>query len=285
MTSPINVDLAVEQVATNFTNLFSVLRASIVQQLFSIFYGLEDYRNPKDFLDLALPIVQAGQETSSSATSTYLQMQMDVMGNNDVVTPPDFSLVTGAPLRNGTPPEKVYLRPFKEIWTSLARGNNFDQALESGANRLRQLAETDIQLAHTHTARDFISRSKFIEGSRRVPQGAFTCALCLIASTQFYRKKDLMPIHPGCDCRVVPATKERNTSHVVDKELLDKIHSAVAKQFGVSDRAARSMDYRKITIVQEHGEYGPTLAIAKYNFTGPSDLSMKSGRIKELALG
>jgi len=285
MTTPlIDTNLATEQVARNFTNLFATLRASMVQQLHAIWYALTDYRseNIDGWLNLSLPIVQAAQETSSSATSTYLQMQLDIMGDGSQVVPPDYALVTGPALRNGTTPEQVYERPFKEVWTSLSRGYDYDVAIENGANRLRQLVETDIQLAHTHTAMNIISKSKNIVGSRRVPTGSFTCALCLIASTQFYRKESLMPIHPGCDCRVVPAIREGG-SHVVDKDLLDRIHKAIEEQFGMSDRAARSIDYRKVLLTQDHGEYGPTLTVAKYNFTGPSDLN-PTKRINELAL-
>jgi hypothetical protein len=283
MTSPIDSTLAVDQVARNFTNLFATLRASIVQQLFAMWFGLDDYRDAsvKGWLDLSLPLVQAAQETSSSATSTYFQMQLDILGSDALITPPAYDLVTGAALRNGTPPNEVYSRPFKDVWTALSRGQSFEQAIEDGANRLRQLVETDIQLAHTHTAQNITSRTKGIVGSRRVPTGAFTCALCLIASTQFYRKQELQPIHPGCDCRVVPAINDTGT-HSVDKELLNRIHKAIEDEFGFSDRAGRKIDYRKVALVENHGEYGPTLTVAKYNFTGPKDLMPRS---HELALG
>src|SRR5689334_7420003 len=148
MTTPlIDTNLATEQVARNFTNLFATLRASMVQQLHAIWYGLSDYRSGDidSWLDLSLPIVQAAEETSSSATSTYLQMQLDVMGDGTSIVPPDYALVTGAPLRNGVPPEEVYVRPFKDVWTALSRGKDYEVAIEDGANRLRQLVETDIQ--------------------------------------------------------------------------------------------------------------------------------------------
>lgn len=273
MTSP---NLVADEVARNFTNLFATLRASLVQQLFAIWFALDDYRDKsaQRWLDISLPLVQAGQETSSSATATYLQMQLDILGSGVLITPPALDGIVGAPLRNGTPPEVVYTRPFETVWTSLSRGMDYQHAIENGANRLRQLIETDIQLAHTHTAQNIISRTNGIVGSRRVPSGAYTCALCLIASTQFYHKKNLMPIHPGCDCRVVPAIKEGGMSEP-DAELLERIHQAIEDQFGISDRSGRSIDYRKISLVREHGEYGPTLTVAKNNFTGPNDLALR----------
>jgi hypothetical protein len=282
MTSPVlDSRLAADQIARSFNNLFGTLRASAVQQLTAMWYGLPDYRdeNINEWLNVSLPMVQAAQETSASATATYFQLQSDLQDGNTIILPPDFNLVTGPAIRNGVRPEDVYIRPFKDIWGGLSKGKDIQNAIQDGANRLRQLVETDIQLSHTHTARHIISNTRTIQGARRVTTPP-SCALCLIASTQFYRKKELMPIHPGCDCRVVPAIREGG-SHVVDKDLLEEIHAAIAKQFGISDRAARKIDYRKVTLVREHGEYGPTLTVSDYNFTGPADLSPAG---KELAL-
>lgn len=266
-----------DEVARNFTNLFAALRASIVQQLFSIWYGMGDYhgREMDGWLDLALPLVQAGQETSASATATYIQMQMEVMGSESQATIPPIDLVTGSAIRNGVPSEEVYSRPMKEVWTALSNGKSIADAIEMGAERLRQLVETDIQLSHTHTARGIFSDNRDVVGFRRVPTGVHTCALCMIASTQRYRKFDLMPIHPGCDCRVAPIISEDTIPRVVDKETLDRIHNAIAEQFGLSSRDARLVDYRKILLVENHGEYGPTLTVAKHKFTGPNDLRGK----------
>lgn len=275
MTSPLLLqELDTTQVAFDFTRLFSALRASIVQQLYAIWFGLPDYRdaNRDDFLDIALPIIQAGQETSAVGTTSYLQIQLELMGLDGNMEIPELALVTGGAIRNGTPPEEVYSRPFKEVWNALSKGHDLQEAIEMGANRLRQLVETDIQLAHTNTSRNLLSNRSDVVGFRRVPTGAFTCALCLIASTQRYRKLDLMPIHPGCDCRVAPVISDQATSQVLDPLLLEDIHRAIEEQFGFSPRDARGIDFRKIVITREHGEYGPLLARAGDRFTGPNDL-------------
>lgn len=265
-----------DQVAFDFTRLFSALRASIVQQLFVIWFGMPDYRdaNRDDFLELALPIVQAGQETSAVGTATYLQVQLEMMGIEGDLDLPDLALVTGPAIRNGTPSEQVYARPFVEVWNALSNGQDLQTAIENGANRLRQLVETDIQLTHTNTSRNLLRNRNDVVGFRRVPTGAFTCALCLIASTQRYRKLDLMPIHPGCDCRVAPVISDSPTSQILDPVLLEDIHRAIEDQFGFSPRDAREIDFRKIVITREHGEYGPLLARAGDRFIGPNDLKL-----------
>lgn len=273
MTSPLSEGST--QVAFDFTRLFASLRASIVQQLYALWFGLPDYRDAQmdQFLELAIPLVNAGQETSAVATTTYLQMQMELAGGNSDFEVPPFSEITGGAIRNGVPPEVVYSRPFKDVWTALKNGSTLDQAIEQGATRLRQLIETDIQLVHTNTSKRLLSNRNDVLGFRRVPTGAYTCALCLIASTQRYRKFDLMPIHPGCDCRVAPVIGENDTGQVLDQVLLEDIHRAIEDQFGFSPRDAREIDFRKIVVTREHGEYGPLLARAGDRFTGPSVLN------------
>lgn len=275
MTSPlITPEQGATQVAFDFTRLFASLRASIVQQLYAVWFGLPDYRDAQmdEWMGVALPIIQAGQETSAVATTTYLQMQMELLGASSDFEIPPLESVTGGAIRNGTPPEIVYSRPFQEVWTALKNGYDLQQAIEMGANRLRQLVETDIQLAHTNTSRRLLTNRTDVLGFRRVPTGAYTCALCLIASTQRYRKFDLMPIHPGCDCRVAPVVGEGVTSNVLDPILLEDIHKAIEEQFGFSPRDARAIDFRKIVITREHGEYGPLLARAGDRFTGPNEI-------------
>lgn len=270
--------MAVEdEVARNFTNLFATLRASMVQQLFAMWFGLPEYRdaNVPEFMDLSMPLISAAQETSAQATFTYIQFQLELAGVDSNIELPPLEAVTGPVLRNGTPPEVVYSRPFKELWTALKNGHTYEEAIRMGADRLRQLVETDIQLAHTHSAREIFSKRNDIQGFRRVPTGSYTCALCMIASTQTYRSFDLMPIHPGCDCRVAPITGQ-DTIQRVDKETLERIHKSIEDQFGMSARDARSIDYRKILLVENHGEYGPTLTVAKHKFTGPDNLSATS---------
>lgn len=269
MTTPILSNEAATNIAFDFTRLFASLRASIVQQLYAVWFGMSDYRdaNIDEWMGVALPLIQAGQETSAVATTTYLQLQLELLGlepgNLDL---PDMALVTGEAIRNGVPPEIVYSRPFKEVWDALSKGYPIEYAIQQGANRLRQLVETDIQLAHTNTSRTLLSQRNDVVGFRRVPTGLYTCALCLVASTQRYHKLDLMPIHPGCDCRVAPIIGEEDPGQILDAEFLEQIHKSIEETFGFSARDARTIDYRKIMVVREHGEYGPLLAKAGNNF-------------------
>src|SRR5690349_11055041 len=177
MTTPIlDVNTASSSVALDFSRIFGALRASVVQQLLTVWYGMPAYRdgNVDDWLGVALPLVQAAEETSAVATTTYMQIQMQLLGSDDTLDIPDMSLVTGEAIRNGATPEEVYYRPFKEIYNALSNGIDFDTAVDYGAERLRQLVETDIQLTHTNTSRTLLSQRNDVVGFRRIPTGEFT---------------------------------------------------------------------------------------------------------------
>lgn len=261
MTSPTSEDLAF-----GLTGMLGNLRASLLQQLFAIWFSQSDYRKADDWLHVSLPLINSAEETVSLMTATYMQLQLESLGSSDNTDLPDPSVIVGTPLR-GVDPSIVYTRPFKEVWESLGRGSSFEEAVSNGANRLRQLVETDMQLSHTHTSRSILKNRNDVVGFKRIPTGTYTCALCLVASTQRYHKLNLLPIHPGCDCRVAPIIDSNDTGQIIDKEFLEEIHKAVEKQFGFSARDARKIDYRKIMTTYNHGEYGPTLAVLGQHHT------------------
>ncbi len=270
MTSPVQEELQEEtltsaQIAIAATAVYAALRASLVQQLLTLWYSLAEYGSEmlQEFLELVIPLVEASREASADTTLSYMALQLENLGL-DVGVSPDLS---GLDIRNGMSLEEVYGRPHKVVWTKLSEDVPFDLARDYGAERLRQLAETDLQLTHTNTSRRLLADRNDIVGFRRVPTGDYTCALCLIASTQRYRKFDLMPIHPGCDCRVAPIVSDEPVDQVLDPVALEGIHEAVENMFGFSDRSGRKIDYRKLLVVKDHGEYGPTLTKSGNKFT------------------
>lgn len=215
------------------------------------------------FVNQVVPVVLAGRRQVSALTDSYLsQVMTQALGHR---VAPRGPIDTNA-LR-GVPASDVYARPFQTVWTKLADGVPFDSAVSAGAARLVDLLATDFQMAKTHTAQDVFSNSPDrIIGYARVVSGVNTCALCYVAATQFYHRGDLMPIHPGCNCSVEPITKANPFDQaVMDQQLMD-VHQAVDEQFGFHASDARAIDYRKLVVVQNHGEYGPTLAIAGQHF-------------------
>ncbi|MFF4478671.1 hypothetical protein ACFY1A_16875 [Streptomyces sp. NPDC001520] len=209
----------------------------------------------------------------ASLTATYLeQLYKDIADETRRVSL-DLDSVTGKALR-GVDPTEVYTRPFKDVWTALGNGEPLDVAVERGANRLEIIAKTDLQLTRTHTVREVTADQPAVEYTVRELQGEYDCALCMIASTQRYHKKDLAPIHPGCDCLVKTVRADYDPGQVIDEERLEAIHDAVEAAIGDFDRGGRAIDYRKIIIANDHGEIGPVLGFRGQRFTGPDDINL-----------
>lgn len=247
---------------------------SVLAKMTASWSGLHSWRTPdvKTFQKTALPVLMAGQRQVASLTTTYLErLYQDIAGESSRVTL-DFDKVTGTALR-GVDPVDVYERPFQQVWTALSNGEPFDVALDRGTSRLESLVKTDLQLARTHTAREVTAQQPGVEYTIREPIGEYNCALCLVASTQRYRKKNLLPIHPGCDCLVKTVKSSYDPGQVIDEDRLNAIHAAVEAATGKSDRSARAVDYRKLIVQHTHGEIGPVIGFAGQKFTGPSDIN------------
>lgn len=245
------------------------LRERLLAYVLDAFDSLGAYRDADAaaFVEQVLPVVLGAQAQMGALTDAYLAtIVADLLGG--AAAPQGVQLDDAL---RGTPPEQVYARPFASVWTALGDGKNLTQAVAAGRSRLASITSTDMQLARTHAARQAMTGSgaKFY---RRRLSGSKNCALCVIASTQRYRVADLMPIHPGCDCKPEPIPSNRDPGQIIDEDLLEAAHAAIAKGVGSSDRGGRAPDYRKVIITHQHGEYGPLLAIRRQDFAGPKDV-------------
>lgn len=279
------------------------VRAALVQWINRWFAGSDSFRDAdRDrFVREFTPIALGAQQTSALAMWTYQdQMLADITGDTRSAEPLDVSTVTSQALR-GVPPEVEYGRPFTEIWRVLAddqalreelleearqAGDDarvaevqaqtveekpLTKAVAAGERRARLLGVTDLELADREAARQVLTTdARAPRFYQRVLTGDENCGLCVVASTQRYRREELLPIHPGCDCVVQPLPDD--VRHVVDEQLLEAAHEAIADRFGIADRSARAIDYRKILLVRQHGELGPVLTVAKHRFTGPDGI-------------
>lgn len=220
-----------------------------------------------------LPIILAGQRQVATLTASYLERLYREITDEESRANLDLDRVTGRALRD-VDPEDVYRRPFTEMWTALSEGKAFDAALGQGSHRLETILKTDLQLARTHTVREVTADQDGIEYTVRTLEGEYDCALCMIASTQRYHKRDLQPIHPGCDCGVKIVRADYDPGQIIDEERLERIHELVEAALGTFDRGGRAVDYRKIIIARDHGEIGPVLGYRGQRFTGPEDIHL-----------
>ncbi|MFB7594300.1 hypothetical protein [Streptomyces sp. NPDC056160] len=249
--------------------LSTSLRARVISFALDAFDSLDGYRDADAaaFVEQVLPTVLAAQAQMGQITDAYLSaMLADMLGTSTAAAGVELPEAL-----RGVDPAEVYTRPFVTTWTALGKGKAYAQAVNEGRTRLLSITETDLQLARTHAAQQSMQRggARFF---RRRLTGSKNCALCVLASTQRYRVENLMPIHPGCDCKVEPLAGSKDPGHVLDEATLREAHAAVAKGVGQSDAGGRAPDYRDVIITREHGEYGPLLAVKRHEFTGPDDI-------------
>jgi hypothetical protein len=227
------------------------------------------------FLDVAVPLVEDAFQTAVAITEATNSVQGYVLlGDSFSDVPVDSGTVIGQ-WRGGLPISQVYKRPFIDFWMGLTNTGNHNEALASGEDRFRQIVDSDIERISDLTSIEKFANENRIVGYRRVLVGPVNCALCIVASTQRYHKRDLKPMHPHCDCKVAPVLSfESDGDHILDQDLLDQIHRSIADKFGEDFANKSAADYNKILVQHNHGELGPQLTWRGQHFTGPSELRL-----------
>lgn len=278
------------------------LRARLEAYVRRLWASLGEYRTPqmRRFIEQVLPVVAGAQTKMSALTAANLAAQRSI-ALDSAFTPIaiDARKVTGAAARRGADPSDVYGRPFHLVWRQLDElrhePGSIEKAIEAGVNRAAALALDDVQLAKQHTALQIVGQDDNVVGYRRVLEGAHSCGLCIVASTQRYHKQQLLAIHGGCDCSVAAIWGHSDPGRVieavanVDGKLtpiaeFPDVHDRIEQRFGASSSAARRIpgardahgrivQYRDALITHEHGELGPVLAVRGEPFLGPGDLA------------
>jgi hypothetical protein len=218
------------------------------------------------FIQQVVPSMNNSKRNMANYAVSYYKEMAGLAGEKFKMPDIDPASLSTQALRNGVTDDMIWSRPFKSMWTSLSKGNDISDALDAGARRAVDLARTDVQLARRGAGLQARSSNDRIVGYLRTLSGAENCALCYVASTQRYKKKDLLPIHPGCDCGEMPIYGKDDPGQIIDDIRLEATHDAVETRFGVQDRGGREPDYRKIKI-QDHGELGPVLTVKGEKFT------------------
>lgn len=193
-----------------------------------------DRENVPEFLARALPAVRAGVRASVNLTAAYLARARE---EQPAGFDPD-QIIAG--LRGGVPLEEVYRRPFVAVWTDLAAGKLYADAVTAGLEKARMLAATDPQLAMRATAGALDTGF----GYRRVADGD-ACQFCVAVNGAYVKSGSAMPLHPHCGCSLEPLTAPHE--------------GAVRLPNGVA--------------VHQHGELGAVLGDPSHNFTSQSEIA------------
>lgn len=229
----------------------------VVQRLWRLTGGPSD-ENLEQWLAAVLPTVAAAERTTVTLVALYLDLLSNQWG---IDLKPSISAgdIIGTQLR-GVEPVDVYRRPIITVRNQLAAGKSLVEATKIGGQRAVSTAQTDVVLTHRAAAGQAFESLGF-KYFRRVLTGK-SCDLCQAASTQRYKTGQLLPIHPHCDCRVMPIYEQNDPGSIINSDVL----ATPAVQAAIADRTRRRVAQR------EHGELGPVLVAAAQNFTGPGDL-------------
>lgn len=228
------------------------------------------------------PVTEAAQHRMAALTDLYLA-QVETFHSGRVVPPRGVTAgeVTSQALR-GVDAVELFERTGPTVGSALAKGDTVARASGKGLQRLQKMVAANLQLSKTRTSRRVLRDSgERVVGYRRVLNGPVNCGLCVVASTQRYRRGDLLPIHPGCDCSVLPIHGDQDPGWVIDEDQLDSVHAAIEERFGAHARSAgefrtphdEALHYRDLLVVNEHGELGPVLGVRGQDFTAAADLA------------
>ena len=168
--------------------------------------------------------------------------------------------------RSGTPIIDVYKRPARQtehlIRERIKREPETrewkvtDEEWKQFEERLTTIVTDDVTATARDEAAKVMRAAPAIIGYRRVIHPEFsktgTCGLCVVASSRFYTKSELMPLHANCKCTISPLTKDRDLGMQLNADDLKRIYSIAGSTY--------AEDLKRITIqIRENGELGPIL--------------------------
>lgn len=176
----------------------AALRDNTVSQATAIWRA--QYGDRNRYLAQVLTLVEGAQRAMVSLTSGYLTAKAREVGHARFksLAPGDYTV---SKLR-GTPGPDVYGRVYGALYGQLLGGATEEVAHASAVSALGKLAATDIHMAYTASARDWMAGDKQIGAFKRVPSG--TCDYCESAAEGLYHPTVQMPIHENCECDMEP---------------------------------------------------------------------------------
>lgn len=137
-------------------------------------------------------------------------------------------------------------------------------AEKKAEERAERMVSQDVTatIRNTQQAALRTMNQKQIKGFRRVvhpelAKSGHSCGLCIVASTMIYSKRDLMPIHAGCNCGIAEI-------YEVNGEIIDPGDQINMSDLEVFYREAGDTTHgwslkRQRYEIQDNPEYGPTL--------------------------
>lgn len=196
-----------------------------------------DRENVDQWLSTVLPVVAASQRQSVSITEAYLARALERRPFGF-----DPNTLIGDAVRNGTPPDVVYKRPFVTMWSALGDSKPWQDAFNAGLARAQAAAAMDVQLSMRDTASTVGQADPQIQRFQRVADDG-ACEFCQEVDGAILNTDDAMALHNWCGCGIEVLEEARP---------ITPVPSTVA--------------------VHQHGELGPVLASPSDDFTSLADI-------------
>lgn len=194
-----------------------------------------------EFVSRVTPIVAAGQTRAVALSNAYVARKLGVTPYG--VNVPDLR----STLRNGTPPEVVYRRPFVTVWTALSNGDDWETAVQSGQAQAESSSLMDVALAMTAAYLVFgalsASSGDEIVAWRRVAESN-CCDFCQMLDGVHTGPTEPQPLHNRCGCTAEPITRKSSPADFVTPG--DTVGDVT---------------------IHQHGELGPVITQAGDHFT------------------
>jgi len=243
----------------------SGIQRRLVSQLLAL-WSRPIYNDPPTVASYAArsaTLVEAALTAVSKSQSAYLSLVLGAMG-----LPARQPRSATVYPRSGTTVLDVYRRPEQQVRWELSQGRSSEAAVNAAIRRVTALASDDLSAAMRDQTKATLSAQKKVVGYRRMihPELSKTgsCGLCVVASTNFYTVKDLMPLHTLCKCGVMPITKDLDPGLKLNADDLQKFYDAAGST------AAEDL-VRTRVVVHENGELGPILRRDGDSFRTPTE--------------
>lgn len=210
-----------------------------------------------EWLRIAIEQDRAARQAAAREMDAYLDRVTDVE-TDGWLDLPDVDDLDVTDIR-GVPDEDVWQRPLAEFRVSRAGGDSIDDARDKAASRVEVIADGNVNLASRLAAAPKLD-APHVRGYRRIvhPELARggSCGKCVAAADHLYHSGDLLPVHGGCNCTIMPVI----AGYADPKALWDATDYRQALSLAQSTAGG---DLRRVTItVVEHGELGPVLEYA-----------------------
>lgn len=285
-----------QETYAHLVNTYAAQQANVVSELLRLLLGLWlpfTWWGRPDMVNAAAAqsavYVDVATRRARRLSRAYMLQQLRMIDAEPATVP----LIEDTYPRSGTPIVEVYKRPARQLEHLIRQEQKVierktgtipdlpdvitDEMMRSFEERLTSLVEDDVAATVRDEAQKVMWSAPKVIGYRRLIHPEFsktgTCGLCVVASSRFYTKSELMPLHDKCKCTISPITATRDMGLRLNDEDLARIYEAAGSTY--------AEDLKRIAVeVREHGELGPILTRKGESFRDVATVNRDSKRRK-----